>query len=72
MTPRIIHLDPATMHTNPAFTQAVTVQGDVCTIYVGGQNAVAADGQIVGEGDLAAQVEQVLANLGTLLSGTGG
>ena len=42
------------LHRNPAFTQAVVVSGPVRTIYVGGQDAVNADGQIVGKGDIAA------------------
>jgi enamine deaminase RidA (YjgF/YER057c/UK114 family) len=69
--PQITHLNPPTMHNNPAFTQAVVVEGDARTIYIGGQNAVSPDGQIVGEGDIAAQAEQVLQNLGTVLSAAG-
>ncbi len=32
-------------------------------IYVGGQDAVRAEGNIVGKGDLAAQTEQILAEM---------
>lgn len=68
----IRHLNPEGMHHNPAFTQAVAVSGAVQTVYVGGQNAVMADGRIVGGTDLAAQTEQVFANLATVLAATGG
>ena len=65
------HLNPDGMHQNPAFSQAVVVEGAARTIYVGGQDAVAADGSIVGKGDLAAQTEQVFANLETVLRAAG-
>jgi len=68
----IRHLNPERMHNNPAFTQAVVVSGAVRTVDVGGQNAVAVDGRIVGGNDLAAQAEQVLANLATVLEAAGG
>jgi enamine deaminase RidA (YjgF/YER057c/UK114 family) len=67
----ITHLNPEGMHTNPAFAQAVVVEGAARTIYVGGQNAVSPDGQIVGVGDLAAQTEQVFTNLETVLAAAG-
>lgn len=70
MTVRITHLNPDGLHQNPAFTQAVVVEGAARTVYVGGQNAVAADGTVVGE-DLATQTEQVFANLRTLLAAAG-
>ncbi|GHO48040.1 RidA family protein [Ktedonospora formicarum] len=65
------HLNPETMHKNPAFTQAITVTGPTRTIYIGGQDAVDADGNIVGKGDLAAQTRQVLKNLRLVLDAAG-
>ncbi|MEU9835290.1 RidA family protein [Streptosporangium sp. NPDC048047] len=41
-------------------------------VFVAGQVAWDADGVTVGEGDLAAQVEQCYLNVGTALSGAGG
>ncbi|MFT4041374.1 MAG: RidA family protein [Thermomicrobiales bacterium] len=67
----IEHLNPEGMHQNPAFSQAVVVAGPARTIYVGGQNAVNAAGEIVGKGDLAAQTEQVFQNLETVLAAAG-
>lgn len=63
--------NPDTLHHNPAFTQAISVTGAVRTVYVGGQNAVTAAGEIVGQGDLKAQVEQVLNNLQYALDAAG-
>ena len=71
MEPVVTHVNPEGMHNNPAFSQAVIVAEPARTIYVGGQNAVAADGQIVGVGDLAAQTEQVFKNLETVLAAAG-
>jgi enamine deaminase RidA (YjgF/YER057c/UK114 family) len=71
MNSGVTHLKPAGMHSNPAFSQAVVVEGSARTIYVGGQNAVSADGRVVGVGDLEAQTEQVFANLRTVLASAG-
>ncbi|MDQ2998203.1 MAG: RidA family protein [Chloroflexota bacterium] len=65
------HLNPETLHHNPAFTQAVVVSGAVKTVYVGGQNAVDAAGAIVGQGDIAAQTEQVMQNIQAALAAGG-
>lgn len=65
------HLNPETLHHNPAFTQAVAVSGAVKTVYVGGQNAVDAAGAIVGQGDIAAQAEQVMKNIQAALAAGG-
>ncbi len=71
MQPTITHVSPDEMHQNPAFSQAVVVEGAARTIYVGGQNAVDAEGKIVGAGDLAAQTEQTLKNIETVLAASG-
>jgi len=65
------HLNPPGLHQNPAFTQAVVVQGNTTTVYVGGQNAVDAAGSIVGQGDIGAQTEKALQNLQTALAAAG-
>lgn len=67
----IEHLSPEGMHRNPAFSQAVIVTNPGRTIYVGGQNAVNAQGEIVGKGDLAAQTEQIFENLRVVLEAAG-
>lgn len=64
-------LNPEGLNKNPAFSNVAVVSGDVRTIYIGGQDAIDAQGQIVGIGDLAAQTEQVLRNLRTALTAAG-
>ena len=56
-------LNPDGLARNPAFTNVAVVSGAVRTIYIGGQDAITADGEIVGKGDLAAQTAQILANI---------
>lgn len=67
----ITHLSPEGMHKNPAYSQAIVVAGNAKTIYIGGQNAVNAEGQVVGAGDVAAQTTQIFANLETVLAAAG-
>ncbi|MEU6124922.1 RidA family protein [Streptomyces sp. NPDC047123] len=50
----------------------VSVASGSRLVYVAGQVARDADGVTVGEGDLAAQVEQCYLNVGTALAGVGG
>lgn len=64
-------LNPEQLHKNPAFTQVVSVSGPAKTIYVGGQNAVDAQGNIVGKGDIKAQTQQVLVNVREALAAAG-
>ena len=68
---RVEFIHPEGLNRSPAFTNVVVVSGPVCTIYIGGQDAMTADGEIVGKGDIAAQTEQVLANLQTALAAAG-
>jgi enamine deaminase RidA (YjgF/YER057c/UK114 family) len=68
---RVEFPDPEGLHHNPAFSHVAVVSGPVRTIYVGGQDAVDADGTIVGVGDIVAQTEQVLRNLRTALEAAG-
>lgn len=65
------HINPDGLSKNPAFSQAVVVTGPAKTIYVGGQYAVDGSGNIVGEGEVGRQTEQVLANIQTALQACG-
>ncbi len=68
---RVEFLNPDGLQRNPAYSNVAVVSGNVRTIYVGGHDAVDADGNIVGIGDIAAQTEQVLRNLRTALASAG-
>jgi enamine deaminase RidA (YjgF/YER057c/UK114 family) len=65
------YVDPEGLNKNPAFTNVVVVEGPTRTVYVGGQDSVDASGNIVGKGDIAAQTEQVLANVRAALAAGG-
>ena len=71
MNGRVEFLNPNGLPRNPAFSNVAVVSGNVRTIYVGGQDAVDAEGNIVGIGDISLQTEQVLRNLRTALEAAG-
>jgi enamine deaminase RidA (YjgF/YER057c/UK114 family) len=54
----------------PTYTPVVATRGGR-TIYVSGQVPVNEKGELVGNGDLAAQAEQVFRNIDTALKGAG-
>jgi enamine deaminase RidA (YjgF/YER057c/UK114 family) len=65
------YINPDTLNKNPAFTNVVVVEGNVKTVYIGGQDAINASGEIVGKGDIVAQTEQILANVRAALAAGG-
>jgi enamine deaminase RidA (YjgF/YER057c/UK114 family) len=65
------YLNPDGLFRNPAFSQVVITRGTGKTIYIGGQDAVNAQREIVGKGDIGQQTEQVMKNLQTALSASG-
>ncbi|MDJ1481262.1 RidA family protein [Cytophagaceae bacterium YF14B1] len=71
MNTRIRYINPAGLSKNPAFSQAVITEGPGKTIYVGGQNAVNANGEIIGKGNLKEQTEQALQNVQIALTSCG-
>ena len=66
----IRHVNPEGLHRSPAFSQAVVVEQPTKTIYVGGQNGVDAEGQLVGT-TLAEQSLQAFRNLAAILESEG-
>lgn len=68
---RVELLSPDGLVKNPAFSNVAVVSGPVKTIYIGGQDPITADGEVVGKGDLAAQSTQILANIKTALEAAG-
>jgi reactive intermediate/imine deaminase len=53
------------------FSQAWKVDGAQSLLFISGQAPISADGELVGEGDFEAQVEQTLDNLRTVLTESG-
>ncbi|MCA9909391.1 MAG: RidA family protein [Anaerolineae bacterium] len=66
----IRRLNPDTLHKNPAFTQVAVIEPGATLVHVGGQNAVDADGNIVGH-DIASQTAQALKNVVMALAAAG-
>ncbi len=67
----IERLRPDGLVRSPAFSHVAVVPAGATTIYVGGQNAVDAEGSLVGAGDAAAQSARALANVKTALAAAG-
>ncbi|PKP01182.1 MAG: RidA family protein [Bacteroidetes bacterium HGW-Bacteroidetes-6] len=71
MNGQIKRINPDGLMKNPAFSQVVTTQGSGKTIYIGGQNAVNENRELVGKGDIQAQTEQVMKNIQVALGSCG-
>ncbi|ALV43596.1 hypothetical protein AU252_22465 [Pseudarthrobacter sulfonivorans] len=67
----IQRIRPQGLISSPAFSHVAIVPPGATTIYVGGQNAVDADGALVGEGDVAVQSARALENARTALAAAG-
>src|SRR6185312_694079 len=64
-------LRPEGLVRSPAFTHVAVVPPGMTTVHVGGQNAVTADGTLVGAGDVAAQTRKTMENLRIALAAAG-
>jgi enamine deaminase RidA (YjgF/YER057c/UK114 family) len=64
------YVDPDSLNKNLDYTNVV-VEGTVKTVHIGGQDAINASGEIVGKGDIVAQIEQISANLRAALEAGG-
>lgn len=62
--------NPSTVFSSPSYSQAISVGGGR-TIYISGQVAFDVNGEVVGKGDLRAQVHHVYKNLGAVLAAAG-
>ena len=71
MSSQVQYINPDGLFKNPAFSQIVTTQGRGKTIYIGGQNSVNTQREIVGKDDITEQTEQVMKNIQTALSACG-
>ena len=69
-TAAIERMNPQGLSTPTGYTHVVSARGGK-TIYIAGQIALDAKGQLVGKGDLAAQTRQVFENLSIALKAAG-
>jgi enamine deaminase RidA (YjgF/YER057c/UK114 family) len=67
----IRRIRPDGLVVSPAFSHVALVPPGATTIYVGGQNAVDADGALVGGDDVAAQAIRAIENATTALAAVG-
>jgi enamine deaminase RidA (YjgF/YER057c/UK114 family) len=63
MNSKIDFINPDELMKSPAFSQIAITKGSGNTIYIGGQDAVTKDQEIVGKGDIALQTEYILKNI---------
>ena len=68
--PSIARINPLELGTPPGYSQVVEVSTGR-TIFISGQTALDAEGNVVGKRDFAAQAGQVFRNLGFALQATG-
>lgn len=71
MKTNIEFLNPDGLSKNPAFSQVAVTKGNGNTIYIGGQNAITKDLEIVGKGDITVQTAYVLKNIEIALKDCG-
>lgn len=64
-------INPANMVKPRGYSHAISVSGNHRTVYIGGQNAIDENGNLVGKGNLGEQTEQVLANMEKILKSVG-
>lgn len=67
----ISRIRPPGLVYSPAFSHVAVVPPGATTIYIGGQNAVSAEGALVGGNDVGAQSARALENVGTALAAVG-
>ncbi len=66
----IQHINPPGLSNSPAYTQTVTAKPGTI-IWISGQTAQNAKGEVVGKGDLKAQLNQAWENVRLALAGSG-
>ena len=69
--PAVTRTNPPTLSKPTGYTHVVEVTGPAKTVYISGQIALDRDGNVVGQGDMKAQAEQVFKNLQAALDAAG-
>src|SRR5882724_7913315 len=70
MVTEIRRHNPAALGTPPGYSQVVEIRADRL-VFISGQTAADAEGNVVGKGDFAAQAEQAFQNLSVALDAAG-
>ena len=70
MNARITRINPAQLHPTPGYHHVTVVEAGR-TAYLAGQCPLGPAGELVGEGDLGAQIDQVVANALAALAAAG-
>jgi enamine deaminase RidA (YjgF/YER057c/UK114 family) len=68
----ITYINPPQLSSPRGYSHAVSISGDFSTIYIGGQNAIDGQGNLVGKNSLKEQTRQVLDNIEAILLSVGG
>jgi enamine deaminase RidA (YjgF/YER057c/UK114 family) len=63
MNSKIEFKNPEELMHSPAFSQIAITTGNGSTIYIGGQNAVTKDHEVIGKGDIVLQTKHILKNI---------
>ena len=63
METEIEFINPEELLQSPAFSQIAITRSNGRTIYIGGQNAVTKDHEIIGKGDIVEQTKCILKNI---------
>ena len=71
MNNKIEFISPDELLKNPAFSQIAVTKGSGNTIYIGGQNAITKDQEIIGKGDIVLQTQYILKNIEIALKAGG-
>ncbi len=64
-------IQPPDLAVSPAFSQALEVSAPSNILFIGGQNALDKQGNLVGRGDFAVQAKQALLNIKSILDHAG-
>ena len=67
----IKHINPENMAKPRGYSHAISVAGNHRTIYIGGQNAIDEEGNLIGKNSLREQTSQVLINIEKILEKAG-
>ena len=66
------YINPEGMHRNPVYSQGIAIPAGARLLLIGGQNAVDANGAVVGKGDIGVQTDQAVKNVLAVLEAAGG